>query len=157
MGPEFMNIKDQTSLKRGVFVFPPPTLITEALPKISNLARSVIENICFGINENFRGLQKFANREIKLYSAGGMAKSNEFCKILANILNQEVKVPKYKDSAFIGCAINTLFGLDRYKNYRNIIDDFIEFREFSREEDISNEYKKVFNEWKNLKKQVNEL
>ncbi|MFW9818396.1 MAG: FGGY-family carbohydrate kinase [Candidatus Thorarchaeota archaeon] len=157
LGPEFMNIKDQTSLKRGVFVFPPPTLITESLTKISNLTRSVIENICFGINENFRGIQKFSNREIKLYSAGGMAKSNEFCKALANILNQEVKVPRYKDSAFIGCAINTLFGLDRYKNYRKIIDDFIEFKEFHTEVDISNVYKKVFKDWKNIKKQLNNL
>jgi sugar (pentulose or hexulose) kinase len=157
LGPEFMNIKDQTSLKRGVFVFPPPTLITESLPKISNLARSVIENICFGINENFQGLQKFSDEQIKLYSAGGMAKSKEFCKILANILDQKVKVPNYKDSAFIGCGINILLGLNKYKNQRKIIDDLIEFREYPNEEGISNEYKKVFKEWKNLKKQVNDL
>lgn len=157
LGPEFMNIKDQTSLKRGVFVFPPPTLITESLARISNLARSVIENICFGINENFKELKKFSKSEVILYSAGGMAKSNEFCKILANVLNQEVIVPKYKDSAFIGCAINALFGLDKHNNYRKILDDLIEFKEFPNEEDISNQYKKVFMEWKNLKKQVNDL
>ena len=157
LGPELMNIKDQTSLKRGVFVFPPPTLVTESLPKISNLARSAIENICFGINENFKELQKFSNMKIKLYSAGGMAKSTEFCKILANVLNQEINVPKYKDSAFIGCAINTLIGVNKYENYRKIIDELIEFREFPIEEILSNEYKKVFEEWKNLKKQVNDL
>jgi len=157
LGPEIMNIKDQTSLKRGVFVFPPPTLITETLPKIANFARSVIENICFGINENYKELNKYSNIEVKLYSAGGMAKSQEFCKILTNVLNQEIKVPQYKDSAFLGCAINTLIGLDLYQNYKKIVNELIEFKKFPIDERISNEYKKVFKEWKNLKKRVNNL
>ncbi len=157
LGPEFMNIKDQTSLKRGVFIFPPPTLITESIPKIANFARSMIENICFGIYENYKELKKFSKSKLELYSAGGMAKSDDFCKILANILNQEIKVPRYKDSAFLGCAMNTLVGLDKYNNYRRIIDELLKFKEFPFEEQISNEYKKVFIEWKNLKKQVNDL
>ncbi len=157
LGPEFMNIKNQTSLKRGVFVFPPPNLITESLPKIANFARSVIENICFGINENYKELNKFSNFDVNVYSAGGMAKSTEFCKILANILNEEIKVPQYKDSAFLGCAINTLFGLDLYQNYKKMVDELIEFIKFPIDEDISNKYKKVFKEWKNLKNRVNEL
>ena len=157
LGPEIMNIKDQTSLKRGVFVFPPPTLITEKLPKINNFARSVIENICFGINENYKKLLKYSNLEVKLYSAGGMAKSNEFCKILANVLNQDIKVPQIQDSAFIGCAMNTLIGLDLYQDYRKVIDELLEFKEFPIDDNISNKYKKVFKEWKILKKRVNEL
>ncbi|MFW9969037.1 MAG: FGGY-family carbohydrate kinase [Candidatus Odinarchaeota archaeon] len=157
LGPEFMNIKDQTSLKRGVFVFPPPTLITETLPNMKNFARSVIENICFGINENYRKLIKFSNFGVELYSAGGMAKSSEFIKILANILSQNIKVPQFKDSAFLGCAMNTLYGLKIYKNYRKIIDDLLEIEQFSFDDQISKEYKKIFKEWKNLKKRVNEL
>ncbi|MFX1379333.1 MAG: FGGY family carbohydrate kinase [Promethearchaeota archaeon] len=157
LGPEFMNIKDQISLKRGVLVFPPPTLITENLPKISNFARSVIENICFGIYENYKELNKLSNFDVKLYSAGGMAKSNEFCKILANILTQEIKVPQYKDSAFLGCAMNTLFALGLYENYRKIVDELLVFKKFSVHDQISNEYKRVFKEWKNLKKRVNDL
>jgi xylulokinase len=157
LGPELMNIKDQTSLKRGVFVFPPPTLITETPPKISNFARSVIENICFGINENYRELYKFSNFEGELFSAGGMAKSKEFCKVLANVLNQEIYIPEYKDTAFLGCAMNTLFGLGLYENYYKIKDDLLDFNKVPIDEYISNKYEKIFKEWKNLKKQVNVL
>jgi sugar (pentulose or hexulose) kinase len=157
LGPEFMNIKDQTSLKRGVFVFPPPTLITESLPRIANLAQSVIENICFGINENYIELKKFSDFEVNLYSAGGMAKSHEFCKILANVINQEIRVPLYEDSAFIGCAMNTLIGLALYQDYKKILDELIKFKKFPIDDDISSKYKKVFREWKNLKNQVNGL
>ncbi|MFX1436288.1 MAG: FGGY family carbohydrate kinase, partial [Promethearchaeota archaeon] len=157
LGPEFMNIKDQTSLKRGVFVFPPPTLITESLPRIANLAQSVIENICFGINENYIELKKFSNFEVNLYSAGGMAKSHEFCKILVNVLNQDIRVPQCEDSAFIGCAMNTLIGLALYQDYKKILDELIKFKKFTIDDEISSKYKKIFREWKNLKNKISDL
>ena len=53
--------------------------------------------------------------------------------------------------------MNTLKGLNLYVNYKQIIDDLIEFEKVPIDKIISNEYKKVFNEWKNLKRQVNEL
>ncbi|MFW9999003.1 MAG: FGGY-family carbohydrate kinase [Candidatus Hodarchaeota archaeon] len=157
LGPELMAIKDQTSIKRGVFIFPPPSMIGEDLPKLQNFARSMIEGICFGILENFQALKKFTQSEIKTFCAGGMAKSYEFCKILANILNQKINVCQYKDSAFIGCAMNTLIGLNLYQDYRSIVDNLIEFEKFSVELPISNEYRKIFREWKYLKNKLSKL
>jgi len=157
LGPELMAVKDQTSIKRGVFIFPPPSMIGEELPKLDNFARSTIENICFGILENFQALHQFTQSKIKTFCAGGMAKSYEFCKILVNILDQEIKVSLYRDSAFVGCAINALMGLNLYKDYRSIIDNMVKFEKFSVDTNISNKYKKIFREWKNLKKQVSKL
>lgn len=157
LGPELMNFKDQTTLKRGVFIFPQPTPIIKSVSNIRNLIHSAIENICFGINENFIELKKFSSFEIIAFSAGGMAKSQEFCRILSNTLGQEIFIPQFKDSAFLGCAMNTLKGLNLYQNYKQIIDDLIEFEKVPIDKIISNEYKKVFNEWKNLKRQVNKL
>ena len=157
LGPELMNFKDQTTLKRGVFIFPQPTAIIETVSNMRNFIRSVIENICFGINENFSELKKYSPFEIKTFCAGGMAKSREFCKILTNILDQKLFIPQFKDSAFIGCAMNTLKGLNLYQNYTQIIDDLIEFEQFQIDTYISNEYKNIFKEWKNLKKQVSKL
>lgn len=157
LGPELMAIKNQTSIKRGVFIFPPPSMIGEELPKLENFARSAIEGICFGILENFQALLQFAPSEIKTFCSGGMAKSYEFCKILVNILDQEIYVPQFKDSAFLGCAINTLIGLRLYKDYDTIIDNLIKFEKISIEKQISNKYKKIFKEWKNLKRQITKL
>jgi len=157
LGPELMNFKDQTTLKRAIFIFPQPTSIVETTSNMKNLIRSVIENICFGINENFIKLKKYSPFEIKAFCAGGMAKSREFNKILANVLNQKLFIPQFKDSAFIGCAMNTLKGLNLYQNHKKIIDDLLEFEQFQIDTNISNEYKNIFKEWKNLKKQVSTL
>ncbi len=157
LGPELMAIKNQTSIKRGVFIFPPPSMIGEELPRLGNFARSAIEGICFGILENFQALHPFAQSEIKTFCAGGMAKSYEFCKILVNILNQEINVPQYKDSAFLGCAINALIGLNLYQDYRSVVEDLLKFEKFSVEPRISNEYKRIFRSWKNLKNYISKM
>ncbi len=157
LGPELMDIKDKTSLQRGVFIFQPPTLITEDMPKIENFAGSVLENISFGIMENYNALKSFSDYELKTFCAGGMAKSNEFCKILTNTLNTNISVPKWKESAFIGLAINTLIGLNYYSDYKNLIKSHIDFDIHLVDPNISKRYQNVYLEWKNLKRKINQL
>ncbi|UCD01291.1 MAG: FGGY-family carbohydrate kinase [Promethearchaeota archaeon] len=157
LGPELMALKDQTSIKRGVFVFPPPSMIGEELPKLENFARSAIENICFGIYENFQALHQFVQSEITTFCSGGMSKSREFCEILTNILDKEIMVPLIRDSAFIGNAIITLLGLKQYPNYKAIINEFMKYDTFNIERSISEEYKSIYKQWKNLKKKIDDL
>ncbi len=157
LGPELMALKDQTSIKRGVFVFPPPSMIGEELPKLENFARSAIESICFGINENFQALHQFTQSEINTFCSGGMSKSREFCEILTNILSKEIMVPIVRDSAFIGNAIITLLGLKHYSNYKEIIKDLIKYETFNVEALISEEYKSIYTQWKNLKNKIDDL
>lgn len=157
LGPELMDIKDKTSLKRGVFVFQPPTLITEDMPKIENFAGSVLENISFGIMENFNALKSFSDYELKTFCAGGMANSNEFCKILTNTLNTNISVPQWKESAFIGSAINTLIGLDYYSDYKNLRNSLMDFDTYLVDPTISKRYRDAYLEWKNLKSKINQL
>jgi len=157
LGPELMAVKDQTSIKRGVFVFQPPSMIGEELPKLENFARSVIEGICFGILENYLALQQFSKSKPTTFSAGGMSKSKEFCQILANILNTQIKVPYIRDSAFIGTTINTLLGLKSYSDHKKIIRDLMKFEIFDVDPSISNEYKSIYSQWKNIKNKVDHL
>ncbi|MFX1277707.1 MAG: FGGY family carbohydrate kinase [Promethearchaeota archaeon] len=157
LGPEKMSIKDQTSIKRGVFVFEPPSMVSEELPKIEHFARSTFENICFGILENYRLLLDFAESDIRLFCGGGMANSNEFIKILANVLNKDISVPKYKDSAFIGTSMNVLLGLKLYKNYEIMIEKLIESKKFNVDPSISKQYDSIYRDWKNLKSKIDEL
>ncbi len=157
LGLELMAVKDQTSIKRGVFIFTPPSMVGEDLPRIENFARSVIENICYGILENSQALQEFTKSEIKTSCSGGMSKSTEFCKILANVLNTEISVPQCKDSAFIGNAMNTLIGLDLYQDYGTMVKDLIKFEKFTVDPSISRAYKTMYTEWKNFKNKVDDL
>lgn len=157
LGPELMAVKDQTSIKRGVFVFQPPSMIGEELPKLEDFARSVIEGICFGILENYLALQQFTPSKPLTFCGGGMSKSEEFCKILANILNTDIKVPYIKDSAFIGTAINTTLGLNLYSDLKKIYDEFMKFEIIKVDPSISEEYQSIFTQWKNLKNKVDHL
>jgi len=150
-------IKDMTSIKRGVFIFQPPSMIGENLPKIENFARSSIENICFGILENVQALCKFTDSTIKIFASGGMSKSKELCKILANVLNKNLYVPLVKESAFIGCAMNVLVGLKLYSNYKSILNELVNFEKYSILYSLSEDYKKIYAEWKNLKKKLGNL
>ncbi len=157
LGPEKMNIKNQTSIKRGVFVFPPPQLISNELPKINSFARSVIENITFGIYENFIALNKFTDLKPRLFCGGGMAKSLEFRKILANVLDSVVLTPAIKESSFIGTAMNTLKGLGLYPDYKSIINDLFNYENIDKEDQFVESYKIIYNEWKNIKNKIDDL
>ncbi|MFX1343998.1 MAG: FGGY family carbohydrate kinase [Promethearchaeota archaeon] len=157
LGPELMAVKDQTSIKRGVFIFQPPSMIGEELPRLEHFTRSVIECICFGILENFQALQNFAESEVMTFCAGGMSKSEEFCKILTNILKTEIKVPNVKDAAYIGNAINTLIGLKLYPDYKSVINEFIKYKSFEVNPVIAEKYNSIFIKWKNFKMKVDNL
>jgi len=157
LGPENMNIKNQTSIKRGIFAFQPPIMISEELPKIEDFARSVLENIAFGIFENFVALNSYTDFKTSTFCAGGMAKSEEFCKLLANVLNSEIKIPSIKDSAFIGVAMNTLKALDVYSDYKAMIKDLITYEKIKNNPIISEKYKSIYLEWKNLKNKFDKI
>ncbi len=157
LGPENMNIKNQTSIKRGVFAFQPPMMISEELPKIEDFARSVLENIAFGIYENYRALNNYTDSGTRTFCAGGMAKSEEFSKLLANVLDSEISIPFVKDSAFIGVAMNALKGLDVYSDYKAMIKDLITYEKIKSNSSISEKYKSIYLEWKNLKIKTDKL
>jgi len=155
LGPELMNIKDQTSIKRGVFVFPPPMMISDALPKIYDFTRSIIENIAFGIYENYKALLNFPIS--KVFCAGGMAKSVEILKIIANVLGIDIIVPEIKDSSFIGAAMSALKALDYYKDYVSIIKENLKFNTISKEKTMVDNYKHIYLQWKNIKNKIDIL
>jgi autoinducer 2 (AI-2) kinase len=157
LGPENMNIKNQTSIKRGVFAFQPPMMISEELPKIEDFGRSVLENIAFGILENYNALNNYTDLDTKSFCAGGMAKSEEFSKLLANVLDSEISIPLVKDSAFIGVAMNTLKALDIYSDYKVMVKDLITYEKIKSNPSISEKYKSIYLEWKNLKNKIDNL
>jgi len=157
LGPSIMEIKDQTSVKKGVFVFQTPGMILEELPTIEHFAKAVLENIAFGIYENYQALLKFAESDVKTFCAGGLSKSREFCQMLANVLNAEISVPQYKDAAFTGAAMNVLIALNKYPDHASIISEIFKFDRYSVEPEIADKYKSIYLDWKNIKSQLDDL
>ncbi len=158
LGPELTKIKDQTSIKRGVFVFRAPVIVAEEFTKLPNFTKAVIDNIGFGILENYNFLKQFTNSKSTTFCAGGLANSEETCKILANILDTEIKVPKKtKDSAFIGLAMNTLIGLDYNKSETELIEKFVEHDFYSPDQAIADKYKTLYSEWRQINDKIEDL
>jgi len=129
LGPEKMNIRNTTSIKRGAFIFQPPIMVSDDVPKIENFARSVLENIAFGIFENHQVLRNQTDLSTKTYVAGGMAKS----------------------------TINTLIGLKYYSNYKSIVSNLLAFEEVKNDPAVSDKFKTIYLEWKNLKSKIDSL
>ena len=86
-----------------------------------------------------------------------MAKSEEFSKLLANVLDSEISIPLVKDSAFIGVAMNTLKALDIYSDYKVMVKDLITYEKIKSNPSISEKYKSIYLEWKNLKNKIDNL
>jgi sugar (pentulose or hexulose) kinase len=130
-------------------------MISDALPKIYDFMRSIIENIAFGIYENYKALQNFPIS--KVFCAGGMAKSVEILKIIANVLGTDVIVPEIKDSSFTGAAMSVLKALDYYKDYISIIKENLNFNTISKEQTMVDNYKHIYLQWKNIKNKIDIL
>jgi sugar (pentulose or hexulose) kinase len=86
-----------------------------------------------------------------------MSKSKEILKVIANVLDTDLNVPEFKDSSFIGAAMNTLKALDYFKDYRSFIEEFIKFEIISSDSSISEKYKEIYAQWKNIKNKVDKL
>ena len=155
LGPELMNIKNQTSIKRGVLVFPPPMMISDELPKLRDFTRAIIENIGFGIYENYKALQKF--QISRVFCAGGMSNSKEILKVISNILGTNLIVPQYKDASFIGAAITVLKALDYFKSYKSIINENIKFENIPNDPTLFDKYKQIYMQWKSIKNKIDTL
>jgi autoinducer 2 (AI-2) kinase len=155
LGPELMDIKNQTSIKRGVIVFPPPMMISDELPKLPEFTRAIIENIGFGIYENYKALQKF--QISRVFCAGGMSNSKEVLKVIANILGTNLIIPQYKDASFIGTAMTALKALDYYKSYKSIINENIKFENIPNDPSLLDKYKQIYLQWKSIKNKIDNL
>ena len=72
-------------------------------------------------------------------------------------MNTKLKIPKATESSFIGAGINTLIGLKMYPDRGSIIEDLLTYKTYKNEKDVSDSYKAIYNEWKNIKKKIDNL
>ncbi len=157
LGPERMSFKDQTTIKRSAFVFPEQGSISTIETNRAGFTKALYENIGFGILENYQALQTFSPEVIHLSCGGGMAKSDQFMQMLANIVDKDIRVPVVKDSAVVGAAISALVGLKDYTTHQKAIADIVKYDTFSPTKDAVETYRSVYRQWKEYKKTIAQL
>jgi len=159
MGPQLMNFKEQTNIKPSVFIFPSQSTISNLISNRATFARAIIENIGFGIYENYMGLKDLIkpNNIEKIYLGGGMAKSNQILQIICDILGHDILVPEVVDSTYMGLLISSLVALKKYSRYGDAINNLIKLRTIKFNSENNNKYLKIYNQWKNIKQKIDKI
>ena len=73
------------------------------------------------------------------------------------MLDSKLLIPSTKDSAFIGVAMNALKALDSYSDYKTMVNNLITHEKVLNNPSISEKYKAIYLEWKNLKIKIDKL
>jgi sugar (pentulose or hexulose) kinase len=159
LGPQMMNFKNTTDIKRSVFIFPSHSSISDIVSDRSTFTRAILENIGFGILENYNALVELApNKKInRVFCGGGMANSKGFVKIIADILGKDVVIPKIKESAYLGQLVNCMIALGTFKNHTEAVKKLIELETIKYNPANTNEYKKIYGQWKIYKEKTDSL
>jgi autoinducer 2 (AI-2) kinase len=104
------------------WIVPPPTFMGWSidLPQQSTkpvFYRALLENAAFQIRGTFNLLHDLTGIEVtEVPIGGGVAKSNLWPQILADILQMKIKVPVVKEGAALGAAMCAAVGIGVYSN-----------------------------------------
>ncbi|MFC1812908.1 FGGY-family carbohydrate kinase [Thermodesulfobacteriota bacterium] len=157
LGPELMNFNKQMNIKPNFFVFPSQSSISDIISDRKTFARAVLENIGYGILENYTALREMHQGIKSVYCAGGMSHSKGFLQILSNILNCDLYVPKIKDSTHVGQLIHCLVGLNHYANHKDAVKKLVKYEKISSNTAVSKTYQNLFDQWKIHKEKIDQL
>ncbi|MHA1339108.1 MAG: FGGY family carbohydrate kinase [Promethearchaeota archaeon] len=159
LGPEKMNFKEQTNIKQSIFVFPSQSTISDIKSNRATFTRAVIENIGFGVYENYIGLKEIISpKEIEnIYVSGGMANSKEILQIICDILGRDIYFPQVAESAYIGMLILSLVALKRYSTFEEAISNVVKLNKLEFNANNHERYKKIYKQWKNIKSKIDNL
>lgn len=114
VGPQIM---DMTHLEMGLggFLFPLPLSIGGI--RRGDLARAVLESVCFAIKANLSQVETLSGLKAEVVRVGGnMTKSRGFKRLLPDVLNRSIEIAKTQEISALGAAILAAVGSRMYPN-----------------------------------------
>ncbi|HIH97586.1 MAG TPA: hypothetical protein HA346_01045 [Thermoplasmata archaeon] len=160
LGADIMNVQQMHVVRPGIFLFPPPANPLTAVPVgMSHLIRATIENLTFVTKGNMTQVEDISNRKVEgARMNGGMAKSKLWPRILADVLDIPISIPKVKEGASLGCAICVAIGVGKYKDYDEAIKSMVKFEKIIEPDKVIHEkYNSHYERWKKLYNEITEL
>ena len=130
--------------------------------KRSDMLLAILEGVCFAVRDNLE-IAKSLGIEIKRSTVcGGGAKSKLWMKILANILNIELAIPKAEEGPGYGAVKLSMVAADEYTDINECV--CVEIKEIikpnrelvSAYENKYRKYKKIYPSIKGLYKEIKE-
>ena len=110
LGPQVADFRELSFPPKSTFVFP---FLggAEHLPTRAAFARAILENIAYAARGNVAQLEEISGQEVtSLNLCGGLARSNVFAQIIADVGQRPVRVPSVRETSCLGAAICAAVG-----------------------------------------------
>lgn len=114
LGPQVADFRELSFPPKSTFVFP---FLggTEHPPTRAAFARAILENIAYAARGNVTQLEEISGQKVtSLNLCGGLARSDVFAQIIADVGQRPVQVPSVRETSCVGAAICAAVGAGVY-------------------------------------------
>ena len=149
IGPQIFNAQNMLRIPTGGgFVFSSLAYIMEDSLDISAFARAVIENLSFSVKANLEQILEVTKVPLEsVYVVGGLARSQVFSQILADVLQSDVHV-YVPEGASVAGFISGMIGTDRYKTVDEAVSQLVAIKTIHKPNERNQaEYDSLFSRW----------
>ncbi|MFX1517065.1 MAG: FGGY family carbohydrate kinase, partial [Promethearchaeota archaeon] len=149
IGPQIFNAQDMLRIPTGGgFVFSPLAYLMEGDLGISAFARAVVENLSFSVRANLEQILEVAKAPLEsVYVVGGLARSQVFSQILADVIQSDVQV-YVPEGASVAGFISGMIGLGRFKTVDEAVSQLIVSKTIHKPDEANQaEYDGLFSQW----------
>ncbi|KAJ51065.1 gluconokinase [Clostridium tetanomorphum] len=95
-----------------------------------HMTRALIEGICFDMNEVFQAIKDLVGEVQGVYANGGFTRSEEWIKILADIMDTNIRISENYESSCLGAVMLGMLSIgitDNLDRLDYMIDDFANY------------------------------
>ena len=153
-----MNAKSMGIPKNVIYLGMTP-LGDSSIPSRSLLSRAILESLAFGVRANAEQIIQLSGRSIeKLRVCGGLANSNLYLEILANVMATPLYVPQWTEGSGIGAAICAGVGAGKYRSFKEGVEILAgKGKEIHPDKRLSRQYKSFYRRWEKTRQELSQL
>ena len=130
----------------------------------ADMYQAILEGVSFAIKDNLEIIKQFGIDIKSSCLCGGGAKSNVWCRILANVLDIELNIPVTEQGPGYGSAILAMVGAGQFDSVKSATNKFFEIKETVKPDnelvklyaDRYKKYRKIYPAVKELYKEIKE-
>ena len=117
----------------------------------ADMTQAVLEGVAYGLRDCVEVARGQGINIQETYLCGGGAKSELWCKIIANVLNVKVIKPVSEEGPSMGACMLAMVACGVYKNVEEAVTKIVKYsKSYTPDEQIVSRYNERYNEFKML-------